>query len=84
LGTVFDNQSGAGVSFSQIAHPGPKIAGLGAGFDYPILSWLDFSLDIGYRYLQLPTKISEQLPVQKTSVHFNESHGLVLRVGVTF
>jgi hypothetical protein len=87
LGTVFDNQSGVTLSTNGILHPGPKVAGIGVGLDYPIASWLDLSFDLGYRYMQLPTKktcdCSNEPQVQET-VYFNESHGLIGRVGVTF
>ncbi len=87
LGTVFDNQSGDRIALNKIFHPGPKIAGFGIGFDYPIASWLDLSADIGYRYLQLPTKMPCDCgsnDPQLTAIYYNESHGLLLRIGVTF
>lgn len=87
LGTVFDNQSGDYIALNKIFHPGPKIAGFGIGVDYPIASWLDLSADIGYRYLQLPTKVpcdcGNNDPAL-TAIYYNESHGMLVRVGVTF
>ena len=87
LGTVFDNQSGDRIAWNKIFHPGPKIAGVGIGFDYPLLSWMDISADIGYRYLQLPTKVPCDCGSNDpalTAVYYNESHGLLIRVGITF
>ncbi|NOY05211.1 MAG: hypothetical protein GXO82_01020, partial [Chlorobi bacterium] len=86
-GTVFDNQSGDNIALNKIFHPGPKILGFGIGVDYPLSSWGDISADIGYRYLQLPTKVpcdcSDEVP-QRTAIYYNESHGVLLRLGVTF
>ena len=86
-GTVFDNQSGDRIALNKIFHPGPKIAGFGIGIDYPVLPWLDVSADIGYRYLQLPTKTpcdcGNNDPAA-TAIFYNESHGFLLRLGVTF
>ncbi len=86
-GTVFDNQSDEYLAFDKIVHPGPKIAGFGVGIDYAITPRLDLSADIGYRYLQLPTKSvcdCSDIPPLREAVFYNESHGLLLRVGVTF
>jgi hypothetical protein len=86
-GTVFDDQSGDHIALNKIFHPGPKIAGFGIGLDYPIVPWMDLSADIGYRYLQLPTKVpcdcSNELPL-RNAIYYNESHGVLLRLGVTF
>ncbi len=86
-GMVFDNQSGDNIALNKIFHPGPKILGFGIGVDYPLASWIDFSADIGYRYLQLPTKVPcdcSDEPPQRTAIYYNESHGVLLRIGVTF
>ncbi len=86
-GTVFDNQSEVTPSFGEYLSPAPKILGVGAGFDYPLASWLDLSVDLGYRYLQLPTLVDcdcSPQPPATTAVFYNESHGVLLRAGVTF
>jgi hypothetical protein len=87
LGTVFDDQSDTGFELKNTFSPTPKILGAGIGIDYPVAPWLDLSIDLGYRYLQLPTKVpcdcSDQHPVFE-AVYFNESHGVLLRVGATF
>ncbi len=87
LGTVFDDQSDVGFEIKNTFSPSPKILGLGIGIDYPIAPWLDISGDIGYRYMQLPTSVpcdcSDQPPPFE-AVYFNESHGVLLRLGVTF
>lgn len=86
LGTVFDDQSDVGFEVNNTFSPAPKILGIGIGVDLPVAPWLDLSADIGYRYLQLPTKVpcdcSDQDPLLE-AVYFNESHGVLLRVGVT-
>jgi len=86
-GTVFDNQSSDHIAIAKIFSPGPKIAGFGIGIDYAIAHWLDLSADIGYRYLQLPTKVPcdcSGIEPFREAVYYNESHGVLLRVGVTF
>lgn len=86
LGTVFDDQSDVGFAVKNTFSPAPKILGFGIGVDYPVAPWLDISADLGYRYLQLPTKVpcdcSDQDPLLE-AVYFNESHGVLLRIGVT-
>ncbi len=87
LGTVFDNQSGEKITTDKILHPGPKIAGFGVGFDYALVSWFDVSADIGYRYMQLPTKTDcdcSDDPEPRSAIFHNETHSVILRVGVTF
>ena len=86
-GTVFDNETGQHIAFDKIFHPGPKILGIGVGIDYAIVPWLDLSADIGYRYLQLPTEElcdCSDVPPLRNAVWYNESHGVILRLGVTF
>lgn len=87
LGTVFDDQSGVGFELKNALSPSPKILGAGIGVDYPLTPWVDLSVDAGYRYMQLPTKVpcdcSDQPPPFE-AVYYNESHGLLLRLGVTF
>ena len=86
-GTVFDNQSEDNIAFDKIFHPGPKIAGFGIGLDYALNSWLDLSADLGYRYMQLPTRLPcdcSDVPPLREALFYNESHGVLLRVGVTF
>jgi hypothetical protein len=87
LGTVFDDQSDTGFQVRNTFSPAPKILGAGIGIDYPIAPWLDISVDLGYRYLQLPTRVpcdcSDQEPLYE-AVYFNESHSVLLRVGATF
>jgi hypothetical protein len=86
-GTVFDNQSEISPTFNGIVSQSAKILGIGAGIDLPLASWIDFSIDLGYRYLQLPTRVpcdcSDQ-PVPTEAVYYNDSHGVLLRAGVTF
>lgn len=86
-GTVFDSQSGDYISLNKIFHPGPKIAGVGIGIDYPLSHAIDISGDVGYRYLQLPTKVpcdcGDASP-GATAIYYNESHGVLLRIGVTW
>ena len=87
LGTVFDDQSDVAFEIGNALSPAPKIAGFGIGVDYPLNSWLDLSADLGYRYLQLPTAVPcdcSDTPTTNEAVYFNESHGVLLRVGVTF
>ena len=86
-GTVFDNKSGDHIALNKIFHPGPKIAGFGIGVDYAVSPRLDLSADIGYRYLQLPTKVPcdcSDVPPEQEVIYYNESHGILLRLGVTF
>ncbi|MFZ1728979.1 MAG: hypothetical protein WBQ23_16950 [Bacteroidota bacterium] len=86
-GTVFDNQSETTPSINGVFTESAKIMGFGAGIDIPLAPWVDFSLDLGYRYLQLPTRVpcdcSDQ-PAPTESVYYNESHGVLLRAGITF
>ncbi len=87
LGTVFDNQSGDYISGDKLFSPGPKIAGIGVGYDIAVTECLDLSADIGYRYLQLPTTVvcdCSDVPPLNEAVYYNESHGILLRLGVTF
>jgi hypothetical protein len=87
LGTVFDDQSDDAIALDKIISPGPKIAGFGIGMDFALSPMLDLSIDLGYRYLQLPTSYfcdcSDQ-PPPREALYYNESHGLLLRAGVTF
>ncbi len=87
LGTVFDSQSGDAIAADKIFSPGPKIAGFGVGMDFALTKAMDLSIDLGYRYLQLPTSYvcdcSDQ-PPPREALYYNESHGLLLRAGVTF
>ncbi|MBI5646148.1 MAG: hypothetical protein HY962_04385 [Ignavibacteriae bacterium] len=86
-GTVFDDQSGEMLALNTLFHPAPKLAGLGIGVDWAVASWLDISADVGYRYMQLPTEVPcdcSNAPDQRVSVYHNESHGLLVRLGVTF
>ncbi|MBR9979090.1 MAG: hypothetical protein KFH87_13480 [Bacteroidetes bacterium] len=86
-GTVFDNQSGYRPTVGWLLERSAKLLGIGAGIDYPLASWMDLSVDIGYRYLQLPTRVlcdcSDQ-PEVTEALYYNESHGVLLRAGVTF
>jgi hypothetical protein len=86
-GTVFDGQSGEYLGFDNLFSAAPKLFGLGIGIDYPLAPWIDISADVGYRYMQLPTKVpcdcSDQQGVAE-AIYYNESHGVLLRVGVTF
>ena len=87
LGTVFDDQSEDSPQADFLFTPSPKILGVGIGIDYPLADWIDLSADLGYRYLQLPTRVPcdcSDAPVPAEAVYYNESHGVLLRVGVTF
>ena len=84
VGTVFDNQSGVNaLSPNNIFHTGPAIAGAGIGLDIALNSSIDFSFDIGYRYLHLPTKVYCGCAFDGQIFHV-ETHGAIVRVGVTF
>lgn len=86
-GTVFDDQSGERLGPDEIFSTGPKLFSVGIGVDYPLSEMLDLSVDIGYRYLQLPTAVlcdCSDVPEREEAIYFNESHGLLLRLGVTF
>jgi hypothetical protein len=86
-GTVFDNQSETTPSLDGVFSESAKIMGFGVGVDVPLSSWVDFSLDLGYRYLQLPTRVPcdcSDEPAPTEAVYYNESHGVLLRAGVTF
>ena len=86
-GTVFDDQSGETLGLDNILEAAPKLFSLGVGLDYPLSPALDISFDVGYRYMQLPTAVlcdcSDQ-PERAEAIYYNESHGLLLRLGVTF
>lgn len=87
LGTVFDDQSEDSPQADFLFTPSPKILGFGIGIDYPLADWIDLSVDLGYRYLQLPTRVPcdcSDAPVPAEAVYYNESHGVLLRAGVTF
>ena len=87
LGTVFDDQSEDAPQADFLFTPSPKILGFGIGIDYPLADWIDLSVDLGYRYLQLPTRVPcdcSDAPVPTEAVYYNESHGVLLRAGVTF
>jgi hypothetical protein len=87
-GTVFDNQSGvSALRPSSMFSTGPAMGGVGIGLDYAVLSWLDVSADVGYRYMHLPTKVlcdCSNVPELRDDIFHNESHGLLFRLGVTF
>lgn len=86
-GTVFDNQSETSPRIDGVLGEAAKILGIGAGIDLPLADWIDFSIDLGYRYLQLPTRVPcdcSDDPVPAETVYYNESHGVLLRAGVTF
>jgi hypothetical protein len=86
-GTVFDDQSGETLGLSNLLEAAPKLFSLGAGIDYPLSPALDISFDIGYRYMQLPTAVlcdCSDRPERAEAKYYNESHGLLLRLGVTF
>jgi hypothetical protein len=87
-GTVLDDQSGVNpFRPSNMFSTGPAMAGFGAGIDLALCSWLDLSADLGYRYLHLPTSVvcdCSNVPLRNEEVFHNESHGLLLRLGVTF
>lgn len=87
LGTVFDDQSEEAPTAAFVIEQAPKIFGVGAGVDLPLARWIDLSVDLGYRYLQLPTRVPcdcSDEPVPTDAVFYNESHGVLLRAGVTF
>jgi len=86
-GTVFDDQSGETLGFDNLFEAAPKLFTLGAGVDFPLSELLDVSVDLGYRYLQLPTSVvcdCSDRPERAEAVYYNESHGVLLRLGVTF
>ncbi len=86
-GTVFDDQSGETLGFDNLLEAAPKLFSLGVGVDYPLSPALDISFDLGYRYMQLPTAVlcdCSDRPERAEAIYFNESHGLLLRLGVTF
>lgn len=86
-GTVFDDQSGETLGLNNLFEAAPKLFSIGAGVDFPLSEILDVSVDLGYRYMQLPTAVvcdcSDQ-PERAEAIYYNESHGPLLRVGVTF
>ncbi|MCB2206318.1 outer membrane protein assembly factor [bacterium] len=86
-GTVFDDQSGETLGFDNLLEAAPKLFSIGAGIDYPLSPSLDISFDLGYRYMQLPTAVlcdCSDIPERAEAIYYNESHGLLLRLGVTF
>lgn len=87
LGTVFDSQSGESIGTSNLLSPAPKILGFGIGLDYALTPAIDLSADLGYRHLVLPTKVPcdcSDVPPIEQAVIYNEIHGILLRLGVTF
>jgi len=86
LGTVFDDQSDTQPAVSNMLKPAPKLLGIGVGIDWPLNEWMDVSVDVGYRYMQLPTKLPcdcSDKPETAEAVFFNESHGVLVRIGIT-
>ncbi len=86
-GTVFDDQSGETLGFNNLFEAAPKLFSIGAGVDFPLSEILDVSVDLGYRYMQLPTAVvcdCSDRPERAEAIYYNESHGLLLRLGVTF
>lgn len=86
-GTVFDDQSGETLGLNNLLEAAPKLFSLGVGIDYPLSPAMDVSFDLGYRYLQLPTAVlcdCSDRPERAEAKYYNESHGLLLRLGVTF
>ena len=86
-GTVFDDQSETSPTASFLIEQAPKILGAGIGIDWPLAEWVDLSVDLGYRYLQLPTRVPcdcSNVPEPEEAVYYNDSHGVLLRAGVTF
>lgn len=87
LGTVFDNQSESSPTAGFLVEEAAKLLGAGIGIDWPLADWVDLSVDLGYRYMQLPTRVpcdcSDQ-PETAEALYYNESHGVLLRAGITF
>jgi len=86
-GTVFDDQSGETLGFNNLFEAAPKLFSIGGGVDFPLSEILDVSVDLGYRYMQLPTAVvcdCSDRPERAEAIYYNESHGLLLRLGVTF
>lgn len=64
--------------------PGPKMLGAGAGLDFAISPSLDFSFDLGYRYLTVAGERPAPACDPVMAVAYSEVHSAYLRLGLTF
>lgn len=83
-GVIFDKYK-ISPSVKHLTEPGPKFAGIGIGFDYPLSKKLDFSIDGGMRFINLPNERKAiSCDPLASRIIFTEYYMGYLRIGITF
>ena len=85
-GVIFDDYK-VKPAIKYIKEPGPKMFGLGFGFDVPLSKYVDFSIDGGMRYIVLPNELAAPSCDPVTKVYrmgYTEYYMGYLRVGISF